>query len=89
MFDSLCRLCTGETLEISQEMSIHENGTSNVDNTMIDHEAPSVLMLQPHEVDDEELATTTTTSNSKSKKKSESKIKAIKQKQSTTVNYAR
>lgn len=79
LFDSLCRLCTGETLEISQEMAM-ENG----DSTIIEHnETATAIMLQHANDEDCELGG----------KLSKSKIKCEKMKlkkhTEMQANYAR
>lgn len=82
MFQSLFRLCTGETLEIAQEMTI-QNG----DASMISNDCENATAMILHHSDDEVLAEKKLHSNSKRHKAE--KAKKLKQKKASKSNYAR
>ena len=83
MFEGLFRLCTGETLEISQEMTI-QNGDTDI----IGHDEKATAMILQHTNDDDDaLVSDKKLHNSKRKK--EKKLKKAKYEKETKTNYAR
>jgi len=76
MFESLCRLCTGETLEIAQEMSI-QNGDASM------HNETATAMILPHNNDEDDQKL----SNPKHHKAE--KAMKVKQKREKKDSYAR
>lgn len=81
MFEGLFRFCTGETLEIAQEMS-----TQNGDASMMGHDETATAIILHHSNEDDEL-TEKKLKNSRHKKSE--KVKKMKKKQEHKPNFAR
>ena len=82
MFESLFRLCTGETLEIAQEMTIQNGDASMIGND--DSETATAMILQRSN-DDDDLGEKKL-HNSRRKSEKAMKMKKV---QENKNNYAR
>ena len=82
MFESLFRLCTGETLEIAQEMSIQNGDASMISND--DSETATAMILQRSSEDDDLGQKKLKNSRHKSEK-----AMKMKKTQDNRSNYAR